>query len=296
MLSTNEKTKKGEIQVNADQLIFVKRSEHLETEKTKKPLDGLELLTNDALFEEFLNKYKKTLMETMKKKKHIKNTLGMETFTIVNNGGGGPFQVTLFYKYGIAAVFHQNTSKIRTIKYTRAFIGEDIGMSEHGCAFLFETGNNEYIFVGDRILCFKTDKKIVKFYSEIGNSRVVYPFAITEDGYYIMFATCRNAVDIVKFDSKLDLSCVNGHHKDDPYGNYYGHCKEKKVISKKALKVVWETRNNCIGKPATCWSDFCYKDSKKVWKCKKCNKQKMFLSEDGLFKHACVNHIPITIK
>jgi hypothetical protein len=56
-----------------------------------------------------------------------------------------------------------------------------------GSSILVEIKKNSYIFIGTKIIKFNTPEPIIEFHSIMGNSSVVYPFALTKNyGYLIL--------------------------------------------------------------------------------------------------------------
>jgi hypothetical protein len=102
---------------------------------------------------------------------------------------------------------------------TRFSGGVNIGEN----AFIFEINDLEYIYVGSSIYKFKTSFKLVEFYSALGNSWVVYPWAIdTDNNYYLMeeFSRVTNSQELQDF--------LKGG--SDPYRFYYDeNVKSEKI-------------------------------------------------------------------
>jgi hypothetical protein len=61
---------------------------------------------------------------------------------------------------------------------------------EKGSSILLKLSANNYLFIGDTIFKFKTKNqdKILHFVSPIGNSDVVYPYAVGEKYTYLLLA------------------------------------------------------------------------------------------------------------
>jgi hypothetical protein len=75
---------------------------------------------------------------------------------------------------------------IKSLKVKKIFIGISQKRIYDGNTILLYLGNNKYIYVGDIIYEFTTKDKIIKYYSELGNSDVPYPIAISNDNVYFM--------------------------------------------------------------------------------------------------------------
>ena len=52
--------------------------------------------------------------------------------------------------------------------------------------FLFEIGDKENIYVGEKVITFETNDKIVKYSSELGFNDVKYPYVYGEENIYFM--------------------------------------------------------------------------------------------------------------
>ena len=94
-----------------------------------------------------------------------------------------------------------------------------------GNSILLGLGGNKYRFIGWDIYDFTTleGDKIVKYYSDIGNSDVPYPYAVGEK--YIYFGIDKVAAPIELFNMK-----------DDIYAQYYKGIKAKKLKIKMIQK------------------------------------------------------------
>jgi hypothetical protein len=104
--------------------------------------------------------------------------------------------------------------------YKKLFIGDDKKNKHYGYgnSVLIHVRDDEYIFICNKIVQFKTDKKITKFFSPIGNSSVPYPYAEDEDSRILLL------VDENK--GKVSIPVLQ-HYFNDPWGDYYGHTKTK---------------------------------------------------------------------
>lgn len=78
---------------------------------------------------------------------------------------------------------------------------------EKGNSFLLEMGKNSYIHIGTQILSFSSKETIVDYISPVGNSSVVYPWAVDKKGRKYLIVE--------------DVIIENGG--DDPYEWYYTH-------------------------------------------------------------------------
>lgn len=89
-----------------------------------------------------------------------------------------------------------------------------------GSSILVKMKKNSYIYIGTKIIEFNTLEPIVEFHSIMGNSSVVYPFALTNNYAYLML---KNVFLKRDFGDK------------DPYDVYYNF---KKTNSKYTQKII----------------------------------------------------------
>ena len=52
--------------------------------------------------------------------------------------------------------------------------------------FLFEIEDKKYIYVGEKVISFETNDKIIKYSSELGFNDIKFPFAHSEENIYFM--------------------------------------------------------------------------------------------------------------
>lgn len=64
------------------------------------------------------------------------------------------------------------------------------GESFDGNTMLLKMDILNYIFIGEKIVSFKTDYEIINFVSPVGNSDVPYPYAIDEQQQYYFMQDC----------------------------------------------------------------------------------------------------------
>ena len=104
----------------------------------------------------------------------------------------------------------------------KVFLGESItndmtrfsgGYNISETSFLFQIDDdNTYIYVGSEVYSFKAKNEIVKFISAVGNSAVVYSWAVdSEDNYYLMEY---GKVIMIKY-------TITDENNIDPYDKYY---------------------------------------------------------------------------
>lgn len=96
-----------------------------------------------------------------------------------------------------------------------------------GSSILVEIKKNDYVFIGTKITNFKTIEPIIEFHSIMGNSSVVYPFALTKSYAYVILE---------------NIYLERNFGDKDPYGVYY-QSKLKKIdkslqIQKYKIKIL----------------------------------------------------------
>jgi hypothetical protein len=174
----------------------------------------------------------------------------VEYFNMDN--GGKTFKILItYYKDEIhvkvfVATYHKDfrnvdyDTQIMDFKAKSVLIGEGVdnnmtrysgGVNEGDNAFIFEINDLEYIYIGVTIYKFETSYKLVKLYSALGNSSVVYPWAIdTKNNYYLMEGEVyiQNSKKLRKFmNDKYDGGC--------PYRYYYDGVGETSVLDTEVL-------------------------------------------------------------
>jgi len=111
-----------------------------------------------------------------------------------------------------------------TFKVNRLLLGKAIsneatrysgGEEMENTSFLLELNNNVYVYVGPLVYSFKSLYKITDFISSVGNSHVVYPWAVdTQNNYYLM-----------DYDNVVLLNTykIVDKNNNDPWNYYYDH-------------------------------------------------------------------------
>ena len=160
----------------------------------------------------------------------------------IHDNGGTPFWVTITGKV-VTVVKNMNTYELIDGKHTEVkhpckelfskkvdevFVGKTSPTgpkSPPGTAILYRVGST-YTFIGRDIYEFSTNDVITKFYSDLGNSDVPYPYAIGEKYVYIML-------------DKVAIEKTLFNMKEDIYKQYYENMKVKKMkLKTKAVKTV----------------------------------------------------------
>ncbi len=105
-----------------------------------------------------------------------------------------------------------------------------------GNSILLGLGGNKYRFIGQDIYDFTTleGDKIVKYYSDVGNSDVPYPYAVGEK--YIYFGIEKTAAPIEFFDMKKDVYGQYYHGSDKRFEEY--NPEMAKAVKKLKVKIV----------------------------------------------------------
>lgn len=182
----------------------------------------------------------------------------------IHDNGGTPFNVEI---NGKSVKIYKNMgdslntfSLLDEIKVNKVFIGKKSptggydGLSSSkgdGNSILLEVANS-YIYIGHEIYEFSPikDDIIVKYYSDIGNNDVPYPYAIGKTHIYFMLN--KEAVEISYFNMKKNIyeqyyyehrikMCLFGNPKSDIcnnksiYGPKVKEFKEKKCKLKTKL-------------------------------------------------------------
>ena len=102
-----------------------------------------------------------------------------ESFTgITHDNGGRPFVVYSEGDDGRTFIYKQMDFLSNKV--------ENIFKGEGNSSILLEMEDGSYYFIGDVVYTFETDEKIIDFKSPIGNSDVAYPYAESENYYYIL--------------------------------------------------------------------------------------------------------------
>jgi hypothetical protein len=130
-------------------------------------------------------------------------------YTIDN--GGKPYKVIIndsnvFIFSGLSNIYIvKNYKKIFIGKNTKKYVNYYDKIFT-GSAILVETKKNEYVFIGNNIKKFYTTEPVLEFHSIMGNSCVVYPFALTSNYAYLML---------------YDIYLERNFDNVSPYDEYY---------------------------------------------------------------------------
>jgi hypothetical protein len=126
-------------------------------------------------------------------------------------------------------------TRILTIpSYKRVWIGENSGKYANkreikgtGNSILVHIGDDKYVYIGDHVFEFRTSDKINEFHGIVGNSDVIYAFAIGDENTYFFTEDMYMPNNVLQKDV-------------DPYITYFEHNKSAKkmkgnVIAKRIL-------------------------------------------------------------
>ncbi len=167
----------------------------------------------------------------------------------IHDNGGRPFEVTVSGK-NVSVIMNMDTfervngkfvevknppKQLFSIDVAEVFVGKKSPAGGYdglkpsqaeGNSILLHVSGNKYRFIGWDIYDFSPldGDKIVKYYSDVSNSDVPYPYAVGEK--YIYFMIEKAAAPVEMFDLKKDV-----------YGQYYTEI-DKKTIKKMKVKVV----------------------------------------------------------
>lgn len=158
--------------------------------------------------------WKGLLGKTVKKKTMKKMLKNAKKYRIQDNGGR-PFNV-IHKKKNVTII--KKSSKTVVMKYKnvkRVLPGEEHDEEYIGNSVLVDLGDNKYVWIGWNIYEFTTpdQKKIKRFYSQMGNSNVPYPVAVSKTNVYFML----DHVYVPKSDF------VNYDDWYDAYSYFFGH-------------------------------------------------------------------------
>ena len=101
--------------------------------------------------------------------------------------------------------------------------------------FLFQTGDENYIYDGDKVFSFETNDKIVNYSSDLGFNDIKFPYAYSENISYIMLH--QKHFHIQEYETSTENNEYQYLYKKDDelkrnenegiveYGNDYKNCK-----------------------------------------------------------------------
>lgn len=184
--------------------------------------------------------YLNSIMKTRKQKRYDIHDNGSVPFQVEVNGKTVSVLKNMnTYKiiHGKFTVAENPLKKLFTVKADEIFIGKKSPtgpISPPGNTILFKVGP-KYTYIGSQIYEFSPvkDDVILKYYSDLGNSDVPYPYAVGKTHIYIMLD--KVAIDKSFFNMKDDIykqyyTCTTWNHKNPI-------CKTLKTIKLKTKAI-----------------------------------------------------------
>jgi hypothetical protein len=151
-------------------------------------------------------------------KEYINNLFEGESYLIHDNGGR-PFSVhkddNHLYVFKQTLLTYDNVLKIfsgdKEDDNSSVLIELAANGKKESLELYYKELKHKYLFVGSEVYTFECDDEIIKFYSQIGNSDVPYPVALTKDNAFFMLD--KIYVDRSEFPKNTDWK--------DAYTNFY---------------------------------------------------------------------------
>ena len=86
---------------------------------------------------------------------------------------------------------HQENEIIMSFDYLHLFKPIELDEKTHATKqtnnfFLFKIQDKKYIYIGERVLTFKTDDEVTEYFTEDGYNDVKYPFALSNENLHYM--------------------------------------------------------------------------------------------------------------
>lgn len=131
---------------------------------------------------------------------------------LTHDNGGRPFKVVINPEKRIAEIFKYDyeelmkqgitqpakrhyTVPVFSLRFTKVWVGaspkipmtiysKGYGPQFRGNSFVFRTGTDKYVYVGEMIYEFRTKEELITFVSPVGNNDVPYPFMIGKTNVY----------------------------------------------------------------------------------------------------------------
>jgi hypothetical protein len=168
----------------------------------------------------------------------------MKSIYYTHDNGGRPFKVEINEDknkhvvdvYGNYQESKTYNKKVYSTKYTNIWVGKSpkiemtlfsggYGKKFEGNSILVETGNLEYVFIGEKIFSFTSIAPIKTYVSPVGNNNVPYPYAVDSDGYiYLMIE------NVIIHPNEKTKDLLN--KSDEPYSVYYkiSHISDPQIM------------------------------------------------------------------
>jgi hypothetical protein len=116
----------------------------------------------------------------------------MRTYRTLEPGGGEMFEVVIMKTQILVYKIADEKQVYKIKKYKKVFIGKNskkygpYSAPNTGSSILVEVKDKEYVLISHLLQKFKTLEPITKFYSQMGNSWFLYPFALTDHYAYLL--------------------------------------------------------------------------------------------------------------
>ena len=164
----------------------------------------------------------------MFKRESLSNKIKSKKTFLTHYNGGKPFKIQFnngiisIYKYDINEGNKYEVNPVLTIKkYNGVFIGTHANNKFPGNTILVHINRNKYIYIGETIIKFETLEPIKYYISELGNSDVPYPYAVTDLYIYLLVPIQNKNKKTYYYIEKNKLI------KKDPYTDFYTQIKNK---------------------------------------------------------------------
>jgi len=128
--------------------------------------------------------------------------------------------------------FTKLVKKFRNVR--DVFPGVDYKEGMTGNSVLLRINSNTYVYIGDCIYSFRSDDKITRYFSNMGNNLVPYPVAVTKSNVYFMLD--KVCVSMAEF---ADINFSKHKKVADIYTEFYkggDSIKKKKMQNSKVIK------------------------------------------------------------
>jgi len=187
-----------------------------------------------------------------------------------HNNGGRPFKVQINKNIIIINNNNNNNQELYRYKFDNIFIGKSIknkmttfsggyGDQFDGNTILLKIVNNDYIYIGNKIIKFKSIDEIVSYFSYVGNNDVPYPYAIDKIGnYYLINENLIQKADLIDINELL-------LNDNNPYWYYYEKSKINYLDKRFIVNVGNEQYNiNYTSYPIECYNRLTNKSKEKM--------------------------------
>jgi hypothetical protein len=141
----------------------------------------------------------------------------MKTYRTLQPGGDLCYEVVVMKTKIIIYNIPDKKQVFEIRNYKKVFVGRNskkygpYSNPNTGSSILVEVKNKEYIFISHKIEKFETLEPIKKFYSQMGNSWLLYPFVLTDNYAYLLIESkylLRNFGDIDPYQVYYDFKNI----------------------------------------------------------------------------------------